>query len=168
MKKATSDGIFQPQYHGREHLNLKVLSEKLARRDENLIVNLENRSYTSIIDSGYSTITNASAFSFWNINENKNLIEIAEDGINRFADIYEYFPMHFNSPGSGESQIMQTCLSEKGIKYIDAPLIKTEHLGFGEYKKQFYYTEKNSHIQYFMVRNCIFDPTENRGYDPIN
>jgi hypothetical protein len=64
--------------------------------------------------------------------------------------------MHFNSPGSGESQIMQTCLSEKGIKYIDAPLIKTEHLGFREHKKQFYYTEKKFTYPIFYGKKLYF------------
>jgi len=169
IKQAIKSKILLPEYHGREHLNLKIFEEKLKYRDKELLISLKNRSFTSIANSGYSSISVTAAFNFWDPRENENLKSIAADGIKRFQEVYGYAPIHFNPPGGKESEVLHNTLSQYGISYLDAPWLKTEHLGFGAFKKNFYYTGKqNSYGQRFMVRNCIFEPTDNRGYDSVN
>src|SRR5690606_22915877 len=57
-------GLMAPQFHGREHFNLKVFKEKLERKDNEVLTALKNRSYTSISSSGYPSISITAAFSF--------------------------------------------------------------------------------------------------------
>jgi hypothetical protein len=49
-------GLMVPQFHGREHVNLKVFNEKLQKHDEQLLTSLKNRSFTSIASSGYRRV----------------------------------------------------------------------------------------------------------------
>jgi len=68
-KTGISNGLMVPQFHGREHLNLKVFEEKLLQRDKALLTALSNRSYTSISPTGYPTISYTAAFDFWDFEE---------------------------------------------------------------------------------------------------
>src|SRR5690554_6360086 len=55
-KEGIEKGLMRPQFHGREHFNLKVFKEKLQQKDHEVLTALKNRSYTSISNSGYPTI----------------------------------------------------------------------------------------------------------------
>lgn len=164
LREAIKNKIILPEYHGREHLNLKVFEEKLRDNDTEVLTALKNRSYTSIGDSGYSSISVTAAFNFWSQEDVNTQKQIAIDGAKRFHEVYGYIPIHFNAPGGRESVQLHDSLSEIGIKYIDTPWMKPEHLGKGVYKKRFYTTGKtNNFDQTFMVRNCIFEPNLSKG-----
>lgn len=169
LQEGINKKIFIPQFHGREHLNLKVVNEKLGRRDKELLTALENRSFTSISKSGYATISTTAAYDFWKFEENEHFHEMIRDGLNAFENVYGYKADHFNPPVAREHPVIHQTLKECGIKYIDASLIKKEHQGSGRYKKVFNYTGKKNKIgQIFMVRNVVFEPTDARGYNWVD
>src|SRR5699024_5940038 len=62
LQEGIGKGLMVPLFHGREHLNLKALEEKLAVKDKEVLAALENRSYTSISSNGYKTISPMAAF----------------------------------------------------------------------------------------------------------
>ena len=158
--------IFVPQYHGREHVNLKVFEEKLKREDPELIIPLKNRSFTGIRDSGYSTISAMAAFDFWKFDENERLKEIARDGLLRFEEVYGYRATHFTPPVYNVHPALFRELEDYGIRYVDTALVNKEHQGEGRYLKKFNYTGKKiSNKQCYIVRNVVFEPTEQR---PLN
>ncbi len=159
-------GLLAPQFHGREHLNLKVFEEKLAAWDPEVMACLENRSYTSISDSGYPTIGYTAAFDFWEFTENKKFAEIISSGLDAFAEVYGYRALHFTPPGGREHQSIHNSLLEGGIKYLDTPLIKSEHQGRGKQTKSVNWTgKKNRAGMSLVVRNVVFEPTHDRGAD---
>ncbi|MGK7390758.1 MAG: hypothetical protein ACNS60_10410 [Candidatus Cyclobacteriaceae bacterium M2_1C_046] len=165
-KEGMRNGLLAPQFHGREHLNLKVFEEKLRKNDFEVITALKNRSYTSITSSGYSSISYTAAFDFWERHENEKLKDIAKDGLICFEKVFGYKASCFTPPGGRESSEIHKTLKEGGIEFIDTPFIKNEHVGNGNYKKVLNYTgKKNSHNQYFIVRNVVFEPLHDRGVD---
>lgn len=162
-------GIMVPQFHGREHLNLKVFNEKLLKRDNELMINLQNRSYTSISSSGYTNISYTAAFDFEDFNENETYTQIIEEGLNTFEQVYGYRSVHFNPPGGREHPVIHQALLDNGVKYLDTPFVKNEHQGNGKYKKVFNYTGKKNHLgMTYLVRNVVFEPTEDRGFHWVN
>jgi hypothetical protein len=166
LQEGMASGLIVPLFHGREHLNLKLFGEKLAKKDPGVLTALKNRSYTSISSDEYSTISAMAAFDFWEFEENRQFEEVIRDGLDAFETVYGYRSDHFNPPGGREHPFIHKVLKEKGVRYIDTPLIKNEHQGKGRYKKVFNYTGKrNSRGQTFLVRNVVFEPTENRGID---
>lgn len=158
--------ILLPQFHGREHLNLKVFNELLSTKDPQIITALQNRSYTSINFKKYSSISYTAAFDFDKFEENENFKEAIVDGLDVFEKVFGYRAVHFNPPGGREHPVLHRLLSEKGIKILDAPSDKKEHLGDGQYKKVFNYMGKeNSYGQVFIIRNVVFEPTEKNNND---
>jgi hypothetical protein len=158
-------GLLRPQFHGREHLNLKVFEEKLQQKDHEVLTALANRSYTSISNSGYPTISITAAFEFSKMQENDRFQEIIVDGLNQFEKVYGYRSTHFNPPGGREHPVIHQYLKDSGVKYLDTPLVKQEHQGEGKYKRSLNYTGKKNHLgMTYQVRNVVFEPTHNRGF----
>jgi len=165
-KEGLSKGLMTPQFHGREHLNLKVFEEKLKRKGKEILTALKNRSYTGISESGYSTISYTAAFDFWEFTENSKFELIIEDGLNNFEEVFGFRSVHFNPPGGREHPIIHGFLAKNGIKYIDTPWIKKEHLGNQKYRTVINYSGKRNNLNMiYQVRNVVFEPTENRGLD---
>lgn len=160
--------LLVPQFHGREHLNIKVLMEALKRNDRDTLNCFKNRSYAAIADTGYATIAFMAALDFCEFDENEDLKKIVIDGLNIFEKVFGFRATNFTPCGSnGYSTSLDPILSAGGIKYIDTSRFKREHLGNVKMgNKTFNYTgKKNQMGQTYLVRNCVFEPTEDRGLD---
>jgi len=159
-KEGIEKGLMRPQFHGREHFNLKVFKEKLQQKDHEVLTALKNRSYTSISNTGYPTISYTAAFEFDKFEENLVFKDIIADGLKRFEEVYGYKSIHFNPPGGREHPIIHQYLKENGVKFLDTPLLKEEHQGNGKIKKILNYTgKKNKDGMTYQVRNIVFEPT---------
>ena len=168
-QEGVQGGFMAPQFHGREHVNLKVFEEQLAAKNQELLIALQNRSYSSISLSGYNTISPMAAFDFWNFCENNHFDGVIRDGLEAFEQVFGYRSEHFNPPAGREHPAIHSALHEHGIKYIDTPLLKREHQGKGKYKRVFNYTGKRNQLgQIFLVRNVVFEPTDDRGFNWVN
>ncbi|MCW9706774.1 hypothetical protein [Fodinibius salsisoli] len=168
-KEGINQGLLIPQFHGREHFNLKVFEEKLEKKEGELLTILKNRSFSRVPAGTYETISISSAFGFWDFEEHTRLKRIIKDGLNVFEKVFGYRANHFMSPGGWEHPQLHKTLKECGIAYIDTPMIKREHQGMGKYKRTFNYTGKQNELgQTFMVRNVVFEPIHNSGVDWVS
>lgn len=164
------EGIFRkliyPQFHGREHLNLKLFKANLALRDKDTLVALENRSYAGISHNPYPNISFTAAFDFEDISEIEQHEAIVEDGLNVFEKVFGFRSVSFNPPAASGHHSMHKTLAKSGVKYIEVPLIKREHQGGGKYKTTFNYTGKKNNLnQIYSVRNCLFEPSDGVNID---
>lgn len=161
-------GLMSPQFHGREHLNLKLFEEKLVARDREVLTCLANRSYTSLAGPDNSKIAYNAAFDFWDFAETCNFKEIISSGLDAFEAVYGYRSIHFTPPGGRENTTIHRYLKDGGILFVDMPLVKLEHLGHGRYKRSINYTGKKNRFGITaVVRNVVFEPTHNSGIDWI-
>ena len=159
-QQGIDNGIFVPQFHGREHLNVKLFNEMLSARDAALLSCIENNSFTGLPTNFYKTLYYNEAFSFDKFEENKELANILVDGLQCFNKVFGYKATNFNAPGAYEHSILESVMSAEGIGFIDSTLIKNEHQGSGIYKKKFrYFGKKNKFNQRYLIRNCVFEPT---------
>lgn len=164
-----NNGIFLPQFHGREHLNLRIFNEKLRNGDNDIITAIHNRSYTSIENSIFPTISYTAAYQFWDYSDNEYFKENIRDGFDAFEKVFGYKPVHFNAPGGYEHASLHKTVNELGGKYVDAQWIKKEHQGFGKYRYRMNYTGKKDDLGLtVLVRNVVFEPSDDRGFDWIS
>lgn len=169
LQEGIKKKLMVPQFHGREHLSLKIFEEKLGQKDAALLTALKNRSYTGITANGYKTISATAAFDFWEFEENERFHEIIRDGVTAFEKVYGYRPEYFNPPAGRVHPVIHKTLHNGGIKFMDTPMIKREHQGKGKYKRIFNYTGKQSDLgQIYIVRNVVFEPTQDRDVDWVS
>lgn len=168
-KQGMEAGIFLPQFHGREHLNLKMFRHLLRQRDPELMANLENRSYASISSRPFPNINYPAAFHFEEFAENESLKEILREGLETFEQVFGYRATLFNAPAGREHRVLHEELAHLGVRYIESSLLFKEHQGRGKYKTELRYTgKKNEYGQTFLVRNVVFEPAQDRGLDWVD
>jgi hypothetical protein len=161
--------LILPQFHGREHLNVKVLMELLRRRDKEVLECFKNKSFGAISTVPYSTIRYVAAFEFDYFAENEDLKQIATDGLDAFEQVFGFRAKHFAAPGAREHRALSEVLHKGGIKYIDSDMIRNEHQGNGKFKKTIDFTGKrNNYNQLYIVRNCVFEPDPSDNIDWVN
>ena len=162
-------GYLKPQFHGREHLNMNIFNDKLRKRDPELLIALKNKSYTSISDDEYPTMSSTAAFDFWDVKENETLAPMVEEGLQLFEKIYGYKSNYCTPPVYNIHQSLFKILKENGIRFIDLGLVRKEHQGFNQYRTSINYTGKTTKEGLsIMVRNVVFEPTEDRGIDWVD
>ncbi|MCA6422568.1 MAG: hypothetical protein IM568_07095 [Flavobacterium sp.] len=162
-------GFLKPQFHGREHLNLAIFQDKLKNEDQQLLTALKNKSYTSISDDKYPTMSSFAAFDFWEVSENENLKPILIDGLTQFETVFGYKSNYFTPPVFSIHNSLFATLKENGVDYLDLALLRKEHQGENRFKKSFNYTGKTTKEKLtIMVRNVVFEPTEDRGIDWVS
>ncbi|MEQ8704192.1 MAG: hypothetical protein RIC19_09755 [Phaeodactylibacter sp.] len=165
-QEGIAKGLLRPQFHGREHLNLKVFEEKLQRRDHDIMCALQNHSYTRIRQQDYPSIGWTAAFSFAQAEELKRFPGILKSGLNAFESVFGYRATAFTPPAQQFHPSLYPVLWENGIQAIDRPLMYKQHLGNGKYKRVFSRTRCDKTTdKATIVRNVVFEPTEDRGVD---
>lgn len=165
-QEGIANGLLSPQFHGREHLNLKVFNEKLEQKDKELLIALNNRSYSRLSYSGFPTISFTASFDFWDINETVGFPDIIAEGLKDFKEIFGCNAVHFNAPGSPGHHVINATLKQEGIRYLDTPWFHKEHQGQGKYKRMINITGKSTPEGLIkMVRNVVFEPCDGSGRD---
>jgi hypothetical protein len=168
-KEGIAKGFLKPQFHGREHLNLTVFNDKLKKRDSQLLTALKNKSYTSISDDDYPTMSSTAELDFWDVKENENLKPILKEGLQLFEEVYGYKSNYFTPPVFNIHHSLFQTLKDNGIQFLDLALLRNEHQGLNVYKKSFNYIGKQTKEGLtIMVRNVVFEPTEDRGIDWVD
>lgn len=158
-----------PQFHGREHLNLKFFMESLRRGNFQAQTAFNNRSFAAITDKLYPGVGYTSAFAFTDFNENEYFKEIFRDGLNAFEKVFGFRAKYFVSPGASFNRLLEQTIFENGIKFIDKKMITPEPLGNNKFKKVVHYTgQRNRLNQIYMVRNCLFEPVQLPSAPKIN
>jgi hypothetical protein len=165
-REGIEKGLMAPQFHGREHLNLKVFEEKLQRRDPDIMTALQNRSYTSIRQQDYPTIGWTAAFSFAQTEELERFPGILKSGLDAFESVFGYRATTFTPPAQQFHPALYPALWEHGIQAIDRPLRYRQHLGNGKYKQVWSRMRADASTgKVTLVRNVVFEPTDERNID---
>lgn len=160
-QKGIENKLIMPQFHGREHLSLKVFMGLLQKGHPDALVAFENRSFGAISNNPFPRTSYVQAYSFNELSENEGFHEIITDGLNAFEKVFGFRAQHFAAPGAREHSILGKSLKEGGIKFVDADFINVEHQGLGKYTKSLCYNgKKNASGQTYLVRNCLFEPVQ--------
>lgn len=158
-KQGMDQNLIKPQFHGREHFNLKVFKEKLNNRDKEVLESLKNNSYTSISNTGYSSIIFSESFAFWDFNDIKSFPEILSSGLQEFYDVFGYRAEVFTPPAQQFPKELESQLRDYGLISIDKPFIHKRHIGEAKYKYEHNTTKFNKENDLsILVRNVVFEP----------
>jgi len=168
-QEGIAKGLLVPEFHGREHLNLKVLEEKLARKDTEVLTALQNRSYTSISNNNYPTIGYTVAFAFWEEEDLQKYPAIIRTGLQDFEQVYGRKSTVFTPPAQQFHPSLEPVIWQNGVQAMDKPLMGKQHLGKGNYKRQWNtsgYSATTGKVT--LVRNVVFEPTQTNNIDWVS
>lgn len=165
-KSGIEQGVFYPQFHGREHVNtsrwLKALrnGDKFTRFAFNF-----GSTYSGVGD--YSYMESLDWDTFDQIEEQKTSIA---EGLDIFNDAFGFYPASFIAPCYCWDPELEGVLQSKGVSIIQGS--KTQKVPTGKYlnyeKKKRSFGSINHLGQIANVRNVFFEPSLNYNKDWVD
>lgn len=168
-KQGMSAGLFHPQFHGREHLNVKKWMKTLHEGHISTRLAFDFGSYglTSAVDS---TVKNnyMGAFNSGLENDIQEYRSIIYEGLILFEKLFGYRSESFIATTYTWNPKIEKYLKEYGIKYLQG--IVTQKIPHGddcniEFRKNNYQGKKNKEGLVYLMRNAFFEPTLHRNID---
>jgi hypothetical protein len=164
-KEGINNKVFQPQLHGREHINLRLWLNRLQIEDVDTIEAFNQNMYT-VHHSGPigGRRNNLDAFGNMEISgDNFNYPQIIKEAQQIFHNTWGFKSKSFIAPCYVWHPSLEKILSNEGINYIQGSRVQkipVDNTSF-QIKKKYHYTgQKNKYGQHYLVRNCNFEPTE--------
>jgi hypothetical protein len=153
-------GLFYPQFHAREHLNVSKFMDALRKGNEDALFAFENR-MPGIINKGLVNSGNdyVEATCYIDTDDKAEKLKIYMDGLQLFETLFGYKSLSVIPPNYIWSNSFNKPVAEMGVRYIQgarkmrepatsAPVYHKRHLG-----------AKNEFDQVALVRNCAFEPS---------
>lgn len=155
-KQGKSEGLFHPQFHGREHVNVIRWMEALKRRTPEIMFTFSK----STTFSGEGDYNYMEVLDYNTTQDLRVMRESIVEGLDLFEKIFGYRSKSFIPPCYTWSSEIEETLARSGVAYIQGLVVQSIPTGsFGVYKKKYHFLgQKNFHGQYYLIRNCFFEP----------
>jgi len=169
-KQGINEGIFIPQFHGREHLNIPAWMHALKNGHPETI-EVFNEGMWGYVNKFYDgrMINYQEAFNIHDPDEISLLNEVLEDGLDLFEKIFGYRAKLFVAPNSLFSNKIEEHLALHGITFISQAKLQHIALGYGRTRRVLRFLGmKNKWGQIYLNRNCFFEPGNAERKDWVN
>lgn len=162
-KQGIEEGIFHPQFHGREHLNVKKWLRILQSGDKTTILAFKYGTFglSSKVDPSINNFMGA-----FDSGLEEDIIDyskILTDGLNIFENIIGYKPESFIAPKYIWSPRIEPVLKTNGIRYLQGMVCQTIPINNANtfvYKKNNFCGRKSEYGLTYLMRNCFFEPSQ--------
>jgi len=155
-------GIFIPQLHGREHVNVPLWLKKLKSNEHSCREGFDQETY-AVNDQI------AAAFRFDTNEEMQAHNHTITEASQLFKDKFGFISQSFIAPNYCWNKGIEQSLADAGIRYLQGTYKQNKTMLSNTTKSVFHYTgEKNKLNQKYLVRNCLFEPSVNRNLDYVS
>lgn len=163
-KQGMAEGVFHPQFHGREHLNVKKWLRTLRSGEEatRLAFDLGTFGLTSAVDSRIKN-NYMGAFNSGLDKDIKEYEKIIEEGLSLFEQLFGFKSESFIATTYTWSPKIEPCLKSNGVKFLQGmvhqhvPLDDDTNFGW---KKDNFIGRKSLNGLTYLMRNCYFEPSQ--------
>ncbi|MCI4647568.1 hypothetical protein [Phaeodactylibacter sp.] len=165
------NGLFLPQLHGREHLNISrwMRDLKAGVKEVHLAFGLQmtgiskhitqsdRGSYQAAFDGGAKEV-------------NYRHDVIMKDAVSLFESSFGFRPLSFIAPNYVWHKGIEDIAFELGIKYIQGSTAQNVSKDHGAPRKisRHFMGQRNRNQQRYLVRNAHFEPTLSKQADPVD
>lgn len=170
IEEGISQGVFYPQFHGREHINvvkwMKAINsistkEKLAF-NARAVISGKMKNDNIVIPEYFS------AFNYDDINELEEQKKILKDGLELFEEAFGYKSISFCPPCGIISTELNKTLYDNGVIGLQCGG-QFVPLGNGAINRiNHFWGDTNECGQIYWRRNCTFEPSRDSNNDCVN
>jgi hypothetical protein len=159
-KEGINNRLFMPQFHGREHLNVKVWMRALQKNNEKAMQAFNKGMWgISTANDPNVKVEFQAAFDFIDPDDLKYHQEVIVTGLSLFEELFGYRATCFIPPNGPFSSKLEPVCSNEGIICLSVSKIQIEPLGNGRTGKKFHWIgQKNNTGIIYVTRNCFFEP----------
>lgn len=162
-KDGIDEGVFYPQFHGREHLNVRRWMHALQQSDEKVRFSFDWGSTYS--GTGDYAFMEAYDWSYPEEVEGHKLI--IKQGLEIFRNTFGFASKSFIAPCYNWDSALEVFLAEEGIKWIQGVGSQLAPTGiFDNYRAiPHYFAKENAFGSFYNIRNVFFEPVNNIKLD---
>jgi len=173
-KEGMAAGIFHPQFHGREHLNVDRWMKALQGKDKIITHAFNNQMISISSEPNEMRFGYMEALDHFSPEEKEAKPQVVEAGLRLFKEIFGFDSQSFIACCYVWDREIEKTLQNGGVKYIQGvvqqltPALENERHYF---KKSFHYIgQENNLKQIYLTRNAYFEPallgpeTDHIGY----
>ena len=165
-KEGISNNLYHPQFHGREHLNVKKWLEALRNNEFATKLAFEYRTFG--LTSATSSSIKTHYMGAFNSNMEDDILfydQVITEGLSYFERLFGYSSKSFIATTYTWSPLIEPILQKNGIRYLQGLL--TQHIPLDDgskfgFKKGNFQGKTNHLGQIYLMRNCFFEPTHFR------
>lgn len=170
-RKGKEEGVFMPQSHGREHLNVSRFMTDLKDNNTHTHYALQHKMPGIFDPSNVADGNNyVVALEYKNKEDEIEKCEVLSDGLDLFKQLFGYPSKTFIATNYIWSSLMEKTLALKGVKALQGSrfqnIPKGNYQGFN--RKLHYTGQKNKHNQLYFARNVYFEPSLSSHKDWVN
>jgi hypothetical protein len=159
-KEGIQKGLFVPQFHGREHLNVKEWLRMLQKGHKQIHRAFDRGLWEINLGTEEERVSLQAAFDLVNQDEITYQKTVIAEGLALFEKLYGYKATFFVPPNGPFSSCLEEVAAEKGIRFMSTAKIHREPTGSRQGKTSFRWLgKKNSYGQRYITRNCYFEPS---------
>lgn len=160
-KLGIKEGIFFPQFHGREHVNVVMWLNLLKENNPDFLLAFENNMWG--LSNDIFPKFGKSIQATFDSNNHVFLENSIQSGLALFEQLFGYKSESFIANNFIWDSNLNNILNQNGVKHLQG--MKYQLLPLNELnsrkKIRHFQGEKNSYLQTYSIRNCGFELTEN-------
>lgn len=168
IQSGIKERFIKPQFHGREHLNVKMWMYLLNNNND--VRKAFDYNFFALSFSNSKSINLPYLASFMRYDENDDFSFILEEGLEDFNSFFDKYPSSFIAPVYVWDESIEKFLSAKNIESIQGLYNKKEFYKYNQnpVRKKRFNRRENSSGQLQLVRNCFFEPSTKEDFDWVN
>lgn len=161
-KDGMSTNVWQPQFHGREHLNGYQWIKALQAHDKIAVLSFNQKHFGLTKDASSLVKTRyMDAFANYDSDSLEEEKKVIVDGAAIFEQLYGFRSESFIAPCYTWRKELEAVLASVGIKYLQG--LAYQQMPYKdnpvECKSIYHFLgEKNSYGQVYLIRNAFFEP----------
>ncbi len=158
-KLGIKEGIFFPQFHGREHVNVELWLNLLKENNPDFILAFENNMW-GLSNDVFPAMKKSIQASF-DSNNTKLLEESIRVGLNLFEHLFGYHSKSLIFNNFIWSQDLNEVILKNGIKFLQGMKYQLLPLNNNQNRQKIkhYLGERNEFKQIHLIRNCNLEPS---------
>lgn len=171
MKAGMRNGLFHPQFHSREHVQVHRWLQFLKWPDSDTEKAFDLGVYG--LSTSVTSEKRRSYLAAYDIETQDELcfvLDAIREGIDLFQELFGFKPLSAIAPNYIWNLEIEKVLQECGVRYVQGgsvQCIPDPETGANRMIRH-YIGEQNSIGQLYLVRNCIFEPSSNPNKDWID
>lgn len=171
-KQGISQHLIQPQFHGREHLNVKKWLSALQQGPSLTLEAFKHRTFglTSSVDPNIKQYY-MGAFNSGLDADIPAYEQILTEGLGIFESIWGFKSESFIATTYQWSPKIEPCLVRNGVKYIQGTVCQKIPLDDDttvKYSRRCFQGTRSKSGLIRLMRNCYFEPSTKPGYDFVD
>jgi hypothetical protein len=164
-RQGSENGIFYPQFHGREHLNIKRWMKALQSKDEAILTSFEQQTTYS----GKGDYSFMEAYDWDSPEDVEDQKIIIAEGLKIFEEHFGFKPKSFIAPCYNWDTKLESFLADQRIEWIQSLRSQLQPTGvFNEYQPIRHSFGRQQNGLRYNIRNCFFEPSMLPQKDWVN